>query len=310
MQNLPVNTTYFGSDKDFRALLPRYFAEEVAGNSDHTIRAKAQDLKKFIRFYQDLNGRLDAADWTVRDTKLFIDALARDGYKPATVNRILASVRSFGRWLREIGAIRLDPAKGIRELALEPIAPKSITDVDYHRLQKAADLLSRSPASTTSQGVRDAVLIELLNASGLRISEVLSLRVDQLQGKKLVGVRCKGGKIRDVLIRHEVADFVRDLIQRRNAGVDDLIFTNRYGERLSRTGVAKALNKIAGVASASLPLPIKVSPHRFRHRHAYACRQKKDLLFAAKRLGHSNLKYLERYTTLGEKEEAAILDDL
>ena len=157
------------------------------------------------------------------------------------------------------------------------------------------------------------VLLELLNASGLRIFEVLSLKLSQLVGKKLVGVRCKNNKVRDVLIRQEVADMVYEYIKNHRIGSGDLIFLNRYGEGpLSRNSVARAFNKIAALAGATLRDSEKprLRPHLLRHKHCYDAREAKDAVFAAKRLGHSSLAYIERYSGLDDFQEEKILEEM
>ena len=310
MSNLPEKVGNFGSEKDFRSLIIKYFNQEVAGRSHLTIKAKHQDLKKFLLFYESVNGHLNADAWMVRDTKLFIDELERQNYSPASINRILASVRAFGFWVQENGILIVNPCKGIRELQLEPCQPKSVDDLSYHRLKKAAEILIAKPRSLVAQDFRNHALLECLNSSGLRIHEVLGLKLHQIQGKRLVGVRCKGGRIRDVLIKKEAADLIYEYVRNHRTGGSDFLFSNRYGHRLSRNGVAKALDKIAGYASATLSEPLNVTPHRFRHRHAFKCREAKDPVFAARRLGHSSLKYIERYATLSQENEERLIEEI
>jgi len=96
------------------------------------------------------------------------------------------------------------------------------------------------------------------------------------------------------------------------AGASPWLFVNRYGGRLSTKGGGEALAKIADYANATLAEAdrVKVTPHRLRHRHGYQCRQLKDAVFAAKRLGHSSLKFVERYATTDDAEEESIVEKL
>ncbi len=310
MENLPEKVGRFGSDKIFSVLLDRYFREEVAGKSPLTIKAKMCDVKKFLMFYQAMNGHLRGGEWMVRDTRLFLDELQKQGYSPATLNRIFATLKSFGSWLQEVEVLRVHPCKGIQELHLDPSPPKAIRDLEFHRLNKAADVLVNGSDAKYSQDYRNKIMLATLDASGLRISELLNLKLEQLQGKKLTGVHCKGGHVRDVLIRQDVADIIRGYVDRHRVPGSSFLFTNRYGESISRNGIAKAFDKIASYANASLAddQRINLTPHLLRHRHAFKCREAKDPVFAAKRLGHRSLTYIERYSKLNDIEEGDVIE--
>jgi len=298
----------FGVHKIFE----RYFQEEISGLSPLTAKAKQYDLEKFLTFYQGTNGHLNLKEWLPRDTKLFIDELQKQNYAASTCNRALATVRAFGRWLRDEDIINHDPCRKIKDLQLPAFEPKRIDDQDYHRILKTSDVLSMTKRHEAAQDFRNKAMIILLNNSGLRIHEILSLRLWQLQekGKKLVQIKCKGSKVRDVRISKECVEILFEYISSYRISQTDFLFVNRYGQNLSRNGIAKALNKIASVASVSLPEKIKVTPHRFRHRHGYNARKLKGDVFAASRLGHSTLNYVGRYATLSSEEETDLVEKL
>ncbi len=113
----------FGEDKNFRPLIRRYFEEEVMGLSPLSIKAKKEDLQKFLLFFHGINNHLNANEWHLRDSKLFVDELIKQEYAPASVNRILATIRAFGRWLRDEGLFTHDPCRKIRELQIAPLQP-------------------------------------------------------------------------------------------------------------------------------------------------------------------------------------------
>ncbi len=146
-----------GSDKDFLILLQHYFETEVLGLSTLSIKAKREDLQKFLNFYYRINGHLKADEWMVRDTKMFIDELIKNNYASSTINRVLATVRSFGRWVRDEGIISHDPTKKIKELQLPVCKPKRIDDLAYHRLMKAAEVRIAKPRSEISQDFRQCM---------------------------------------------------------------------------------------------------------------------------------------------------------
>lgn len=148
---------------------------------------------------------------------------------------------------------------------------------------------------------------QVLLKSGLRIEELLRLKLNQFVDNRFINVIAKGGKIRSaVSISKETAGLVRDYVLNNRTGGSDYLFTNRYGDRLSRNGLAKALNKISGLASATFCEPdeaIKIHPHLFRHTHARKFYEKTlDPVLTARRLGHSGLQYVGRYTQSKEED--------
>lgn len=294
-------------------LLPKYYAEELSGLSPLTLKVRRTDLKKFFEFFQSMYGSLNARLWYPRDSRLFIDSLRRDGYSATYSNRNLASIKSFGHWLWQNRHIDHDPVKGIREIQLDQPAPQALDEREWHRFQKAADLLIAKPRSKYSQDFRNKVIALTLEASGLRIEELLSLRMDQLVGNRLINVASKGRKIRaTVAIKREVCDLIRDYVNKSRVSGSDYLFTNRYGERLSRNGVAQALNRIALVASSAFSEAqrIKIHPHKFRHTHAKRLYDAtRDPLLVARRLGHgSGTKYISRYATTTDQEIESLID--
>ncbi len=161
---------------------------------------------------------------------------------------------------------------------------------------KTADVLTSGQQSEHSQHFRNKTMMNLLNNSGLRIHEILGLKLWQFQnnGKKLIQVHCKGRKIRDVRISKECCELIGQYIDEYRTSGGEYLFTNRYGNHLSRNGIAKAIHQIAGVANVRLTSQeqIHITPHKFRHRHAYNVRLLKGDSFAAQRLGHSSLAYI------------------
>jgi integrase/recombinase XerD len=302
------------SHKDFAAVLPRYFSEEVAGLAANTISAKRNDLKLFLRCFAEINGELLPVDqWLPADTRACVQYLTRDGYAAASVNRCLATLRSFAAWLREQHFIAIDPCRGVRDMELPTLAPKAIRDRSWHRLIKAADLTSMAPAKLYSQGNRNRAILAALNASGLRINELLSLKLEQFvaERRKFLQVHCKGQKVRDVLLTKEATGIIHEYVDHhRTPGAEGYLFTNRDGGRLSRNGVAYAFNRIAKQASVGLPddEAIVLRPHLLRHRHAYQCRRAHGDVFAATRLGHASLKHLARYSVMTDAEEGQLLE--
>jgi site-specific recombinase XerD len=208
MMFLPQKVDAVSSYKDFQTLIPVYFTEDVIGvRSQQTVLAKTHDLKLFLKYLKDRDGILIPVDqWLPMDTRVFLDDLSRQGYAPATINRVLATIRAFANWLVDHNTIRMNPVKGIKDLQLLPAAPKAIRDREWCRIQRAAEIISMNPEKKYSQGQRNKAILAALNASGLRVSELLNLKLNQFANKKFYNVLCKGGKVSPILISKEAAD--------------------------------------------------------------------------------------------------------
>ena len=293
-------------------VLVKYMNEEVLGKSPNTIKAKVNDLKKFSAFLDRTLGSISYREWTPGITRLFREELKRQGYAPSSINRNLATVRSFGDWLLELGLVKGNPCKGVKDYSLPPLRPKAPRDKEFFRLRRAANQLAHSRATAASQDFRNSVLLEVLAASGLRISELLNVKLLQFDGKSFSSVLCKGQKIRNVSIKSEAARLLSDYIENYRVKGCDFIFTTKSGNQLDRRNANRALKKIASFASSKLDSDqkIEISPHQLRHRHAYKCREAKDPVFAAKRLGHSTLNYIDRYSMPSESEESDLLESI
>lgn len=292
-------------------LLQNYFKEWVLGVcSPLTVGAKKNDLKKFFIFYQHLNGNLDLSAWSALDTAKFLNEMERQGYKPATINRTLANLKSFASYLLENKHIIVSPVRGIRGPIQESLPASNLTDVQIHRLRKAAQKLIQCETAKYHQSFRNMVILELFLGTGLRCSELAALKVSQLVGKKFVGVKCKGNRYRDILIANRLRTLIEGYLKEYRIGHGECLFTSHDGHRLSRRSVYNVIQKIADQANAGIKDKIKVWAHLLRHVHAKRCRDKHGDCFTAKRLGHSSTRYIERYAGYTEQEEAAMVEDI
>jgi site-specific recombinase XerD len=262
-------------------LIRKYFVMAVEGQSPLTLKAKKQDIERFLQYYFKTKGHSDLKDWYPADTRSFIESLKQKGYAPSSINRNLATLKSFGRWLRDENVISHNPTQQVRLMHLSPLVPKRIEDDEWQAIREVAEEYStKSP-----EHERNFVLLRLLDGTGLRISELLNLKGYNVHFEKnsLKEVYCKGNRIRELAISKECSYFLHCFILSRKIGLKDHSFTNYRGEPLSRLGVAKAFNNIAIEASKRLGRPITITPHKFRHRHAFRSRMKFGDVWAAAR---------------------------
>ncbi|MDA2937715.1 site-specific integrase [Acidobacteria bacterium AH-259-A15] len=154
--------------QDLAFWIRRYLAERVAGvGSPHTWRAKARDLTHFYRFFTEWNQSSLITHWRRRDTEAFREELLRRGYKPATVNRLLATVKHFGRYCEEQRAFPGEcPVSGVKNVPFEEPEPKGLDRSEVHRLFKSIeDLVRMNPGW---EAARDESILHLLYGTGRR----------------------------------------------------------------------------------------------------------------------------------------------
>jgi len=303
---VPAKSGEIGSLLSTGAILREYFTE-ISGLSPLTLKVRRWDIALFLQFLERQDA-LDLSKWLPLDTARFRAELIRDGYAPSTINRILSSLRSFSKWGRG-NHWQLDPTKGVADLQLPPPMPKALSEADFYKISKTAELLTLRAPKKYDESRRNRALVALLASSGLRIAEVLNLRLGSVQGRRLVGVLTKRSKIRDVLLSKEAAEIVRAYIEHGRTPGSDHLFTNRYGEGISRNGAALALAKLAQMAS-SKDHQIHCNPHSFRHRLGKRVRDLAGDVAAARKLGHANTRLVELYATTTEAEDEALADAL
>ncbi len=305
---LPARIPSNGGVKSTEAILREYFSE-ASGISSASLRAKRWDITLFLQCFERHNGHTDLSSWIPIDTARLRSDMLREKYAPASINRVLATLRTFSRWMRDNSYIALDSCKGVSDIQLPTLTPKALPDADFFRIAKTAELLTHRPRRKYDESLRNKALVACLASSGCRISEILNLKVGQLDGRRLVNVFCgKQSKVRNVLVSTDAAEVIRTYIDKGRTPGSDYLFTSRYGGKLSRTGATKALGMLARLAS-SPGHQIKANPHAFRHRVGKKSRDAHGDVFAARRLGHADLRMVERYGTTTDAQLERMIDE-
>lgn len=260
------------------------------GASTHTLRSYGDDLALFQGFLEQVAGA--SADPLAVDGKrlrAYAAWLSGRGYAPSTIARRLASLRSFYRFHRRLGALVGDPAGGLRN----PKQPKRLP-----RLIRAEDVVQFLEAIPTAEpaGVRDRAIFEVLYGGGLRVGELVGLdRADLDLDGGLVRVRGKGRRERLAPIGPVAAGWLGHwLALRRPARADEpAVFLNRRGGRLTTRSIGRILRarlQEHGLDPAS-------SPHTLRHSFAtHLLDRGADLRVVQELLGHRRLTTTQIYT--------------
>ncbi len=259
--------------------------------SGHTVEAYSRDLAALGRFAEGAGRDLEALGRP--DLEAFVRREMSSGLSPRSVARMVACVRGFYRFLVLDRRLAASPAEDLRAPRAWPALPKFLT-VDE------VDRLIAQPDTATPLGMRDRALIELLYATGMRVSELLGLRATDINlTAGYLTCTGKGSKQRIVPIGDQAAEWVRRyqrearprLVQQRPAC--NRVFANSRGGALSRIGFWKALKKY-GTAAA---LPRDLSPHVLRHSFAtHLLERGADLRAIQMMLGHSDLSTTQIYT--------------
>lgn len=290
----------------------RYLAEH--DRARRTIDGYRAELGLFVAWYEGSNGeRPSTAKITPIDIKDWREFMNARGLSPATINRRLAALRAYFRWAVQTSLISLDPTVRIRSKKADRRAPRWLNRNELNNLRKAAQIRlqvaeKRGNDATAREARRDRAILALLMGAGLRLSELVDLKIGDLTLQPRSGhvvVRSgKGGRWRKVPLNSDVRKTVAEWLDVRPADETSL-FVGRRGKRLRPRGVERIINRLAQDAKLE---PSKVTPHTLRHSFAKALidadqgLEKVQIL-----LGHENIVTTTRYTTPGDRDlEAAV----
>jgi len=268
------------------------------GLSANTISAYKRDLNKFEEFARKRKLTLESVG---RDDLVdFLAGLYRQKLESRTVARQLVTLRNFFRFAQVQDLITEDPSINLESPKIRRHLP------GYLRLEEVEKLLEQ-PDSRTPTGLRDRAMLEVLYSTGLRVSELIGLRVSDLDSK--VGcVRCigKGDKERIVPVGKKALGMVDkylregrpELLRSARASSGPALFVNRRGVALSRVGVWKILSAYGRRAG----LRVALTPHMLRHSFAtHLLERGADLRSVQIMLGHADISTTQIYTHVVEE---------
>ncbi|MBN1152289.1 MAG: tyrosine-type recombinase/integrase [Dehalococcoidia bacterium] len=259
-------------------------------SSQNTVAAYHNDLTQLADFVESEEAKGIVAS---REQLLlaYLADLKGKGYSPATSARKLASARSFFKYLVESGRLKENPIRNVVSQAVNKKAPRILTQAEYLRL------LAVPQALNTPEARRDVVMLEVLYATGLRATEVVSLQLDDVDLDHAVLYCRQGRSHRQVRLSPEVCELIRDYIA--NGRLDLLynekehaLFLNRRGHQLTRQGFWQIVKNYAAKAG----LGERVTPHTLRHSFAVRKMQSgADLRAVQQALGHAYISSTRVY---------------
>ncbi len=283
------------------------FLEVEKGYSPATVRAYATDLAQFELFLGGRGRSLERFDGVTRaEATAFLAELHRQRQKKSSMARKLSSLRSFFHYLIKNRLLMADPLAGLKNPRQDQRQPRAL-NVDQ------AVAVMETDAGPGAEGARNLALAELLYGSGLRVSEALSLTVDDVRADRgFVRVRGKGGKERLAPLSAAAVERLRDYLDWRDQFIADggdegeqALFLGVRGGPLQRREAARIIEKLAGRAGVAQ----RVHPHMLRHSFAsHMLQAGADLRSVQEMLGHARLSTTERYTHLDLKRVMEVYD--
>jgi len=269
------------------------------GYSANTLAAYRNDLSQFLAFVQP---RVSSWDQVTREIIMDYISMMRDKreYASSTVARKVAAIKSFFHYLADQGVLQDDPTATLDSPKVRKRLPKAISQEDLERL------LSEPARDRSPKSLRDRALLEMLYATGLRVTEVVTLNVDDvnLASASLRVVRPKDGRERIVPIRERAIEPLREYLERGRLALlrnpdEPALFLNHRGKRLTRQGlwlIVKHYVREVGIRE-------EVTPHTLRHTFAASLIDTKaDLQYVQEILGHANISTTQVYTQLERGE--------
>lgn len=271
--------------------------------SPNTIEAYRNDLAHLEAFM--MRNNLNLENVTLEQLHTFAASLHEYGITPRSQARVLSGVRSFFRFLVLDGVVENDPTELLEWPSLPEHLPVVLTLEEIDRIEDSIDL-------SKAEGARNRAIIEVLFSCGLRVSELVNMKLSDLYLEdRVLLVRGKGNKERLVPVSNKaIADLKRWFFDRNlmkiKPGEDDYVFLNRRGAHLTRTMILIMVKRQAEEAG----IKKTISPHTFRHSFATALLQGgADLRSIQAMLGHEKIDTTLVYTHISNEQlRKAILE--
>ena len=261
--------------------------------SKHTVSSYDFDLSDFMKFLTNENGVLpsieDVDHLTIRS---YLANLQERQLSRSTVVRRLSSLRSFYKYLCRRGYLETDPTSALSSPKIQRKLP------DFLEISEI-DLLLSAPDTNDILGLRDQAILELLYSTGMRVSELLSLDLSDVDhGNAIVKVRGKGKKERIIPIGRPAMSSLNNYLEKRNELAGNKSFQAIFlSERGNRIPDSKSIGRRITKYAQAVGIKKKITPHTFRHTFAtHLLNAGADLRSVQELLGHTNLVTTQIYT--------------
>lgn len=263
------------------------FLTVVKRSSQNTIASYKRDLIKLCIYFEG-RGQVAIADVNATDLSSYVMDLKSQGMSLATISRNIASIKSFFMYLFKQGVVTEDCTEQLKPPKIEKKAPDTLTIEEIN-------MLLEQPSKATPKEIRDKAMLELLYATGMRVSELISLKIDDVN-LAMSYIICRDSSKERVIPIEQVAraaleSYINGVRQIMCEG-SDYLFTNLKGQPMSRQGFWKLIKAYAVKAG----IDKDITPHMIRHSFAsHLVSNGADLKAVQEMLGHSDISTTQIY---------------
>lgn len=268
------------------------FMTDIRHKSLNTVESYKRDVTQYIS-YLDGTGVTDISSTTKTTVLSYLLYLQKEGRASSTVSRTLASLRSYYLFMMQNGVVKTNPTSNLEAPHVEKKIPKILSGEEV-------ELLLEQPKNCDNKGIRDKAMLELLYATGIRVSELINLDVSDVN-VPMSFVRCKGGKKERIIpMGHQAKDALENYINNvRKYMVKDenetALFVNYSGARLSRQGFWKLIKYYQHIAG----IETDITPHTLRHSFAaHLLENGADLHSIQEMMGHADISSTQVYSRM------------
>ena len=268
------------------------YLHNTRGTSKNTEVSYERDLKKLEQYLTEEGiGTGEQVTSTVLNS--YVLYMERRNFAASSISRSIASIRAFFQFLCQKDGWKENPAEKLKAPKIEKKLPDILT-------VEEVDLLLRQPKGNTAKGIRDKAMLELLYATGIRVSELISLKINNIN-LRLGYLTCSGGGRERVIpfgttARQALENYlVKSREQLLGEGKSDFLFLNCSGKSMSRQGFWKVLKGYA----ASAGIQQDITPHTLRHSFAaHLVQNGADLKSVQEMMGHSDISTTQIYMNM------------
>ena len=266
------------------------FMRNTCHKTQNTVDSYRRDVRQYAAYLDEI-GISSIKNTTQTNVLSYIMLLQKQGRASSTVSRVLASIRSYYLYLLRNGQIDTDPTLTLSSPKIEKKQPKVLSN-------RQVELLLNQPKLSDNKGIRNKAMLELLYATGIRVSELIGLNISDIN-LSMGYIRCSNNKGERVIpIGNKAIDALKLYLDKarndmlRNES-EEALFLNRMGTRISRQGFWKIIKQY----QISSGIDTEITPHLLRHSFAaHLIRNGADLESLKSMMGHSDISSTNVYT--------------
>ena len=267
------------------------YLEYERNYSNNTIIAYKNNILQLINYLESININ-DIKSVKYETIRGYLSYLHENKYKSKSISRMISSMRSFFKYLKVENVISNNPMTLISNPKLEKKLPKYLTINEVEKILNVPDMNDKI-------GIRDAFILELLYVSGIRVSELVNIKLNDIEeSQRRIKILGKGNKERYVLYGSRCSELLKKYISVRSDFLkypNDYLILSKTGRKINTREIRNIINRIKTKAGIS----ISISPHTFRHTFAtHMLNEGADIRAVQELLGHENLSTTTIYTHL------------